>query len=275
MTDTVIEEQPEAAPVEPSQLAPAPAEPDLDALLAQFDQGTNAHTPDNGSGSGDHDQAAKPPDPQFQEGELDKLLSELNADTDRANNLQAEVNSLKHAEMMRVEQEAFGKYADELQSKLPDHCPPDYARNALLSAAAVNRSLAVAWDNRNLSAAERANAAAELRAAELLYRQIQQMPNTDPRKQTALQQIWQQGTRLEMIVAGPALLRRTLLDIEKRARDFQPIDREASELKADIAWQMKSAGGKRVPEPPPNYGTLSNTEFRQKVRDEHGFDPIT
>ena len=73
-------------------------------------------------------------------------LTGLNADSERANNLQAEVNSLR-AEAHRVaEEKAFGKYADELQSRLPPHMPEGWARDALLSAAMQTPGLAQAWD---------------------------------------------------------------------------------------------------------------------------------
>jgi hypothetical protein len=271
MTEAAIEQQPQdVAGAETPAVSPpeTPAETtDLDSLLAAYDAGTRQPDVTETTNAA--------PDPQFQEGELDKLLSELNADTERTNALQSEVDSLKRAEMYRIEAEAFGKYADELQSKLPDHCPPDYARNALLSAAAVNRNLAVAWDNRNMTAAERANAANELRAAEQLFRQVQRMPDTDPRKQAALQQIWQQGARLEMIVQGPALLRRTLLDVEKRARDFQPIDQDATADRAMVAHAVRDSGRRLAPEPPPQWGQMDNHEYRREVRQRYGYDPGT
>jgi hypothetical protein len=270
VSEAAIEQQPEAAPVDvpvaPSEGA-ASAEPTLDELLAQYDQGTQQTSPPT--------EATETPAAPVQESELDQLLAGLNADTQRADNLQAEVNALKHAEMMRAEQAAFGKYADELQSRLPDHCPPDYARNALLSAAAVNRSLAVAWDNRNLSAAERANAAAELRATEQLYHQVMRQPDGDPRKQQALNQIAQRGQRLEMIVHGPALLRRTLLDVEKRARDFQPIDQDATADRAMVAHAVRDSGRRLAPEPPPQWGQMDNHEYRREVRQRYGYDPGT
>jgi hypothetical protein len=272
----ITEQQPESAPVEaPSQLTPANEPDELSRLLTEYDEATAAKsepepvTTDPAAGNAGDAQTT----------ELDALLAHYTAPDPKLAQLEGELNGVRselaearHQAHIAAEQEAFGKYADELQSRLPDHCPPDYARNALLSAAAVDRSLAVAWDTRNLSAAERQRAAAELQQAIQLYQQIQRTPDGDPRKQQALNLIVQNGQRLEMIVAGPALLRKTLLDIESKARKHIAIDSEATALKSEIAFHMKSGAGKRVPEPPPNFGRMSDNEFRNWKRENLGWE---
>jgi hypothetical protein len=272
MSEVVEEQQPEAAPVvnglsENPIGAPAPAETDLDALLAQYTEGTKQPEPESGANVQEGTNSAP-----VAESELDSLLANLNADTERANALQAEVNALKSAEHQRQEREAFSDYASQLQSRLPDHVPPDYAEAQLLAAASRDPALVAAWDVRNVPAAERSQAPALLQQAMRLYQQIQRMPDTDARKAQALNWVVQRGQYLEAVVYGPGLLRKAALNIEKRARDFQPIDQEATALKQEIAFHMKSARGRLTPEPPPNFGRMTDNEFRQWKRENLGWE---
>jgi hypothetical protein len=273
-----LEQQPEAtveigSAADPINPAPASAN-DLGALLAQFDAGTNAHTSDNGSGSGDHDQAANAPDPQFQEGELDKLLSDLNRDTERTNALQSEVNALKAAEAQRLERAEFEDFANNLQKRLPEWSEPDRAMREL-SFYAHREDVRCAWETRGVSAAERRAAPAQLAQLQALYQQMRANPSDDPRQQAAMAAVVRRGQWLEKVVLGhPNVLRRMEDEIHKRA--WEPrIDPDATAMRMEVAAAVRGSSGKVTPAGPPNYGTLSNNDFRKLVRDEHGFDPIT
>jgi hypothetical protein len=74
-----------------------------------------------------------------------------------------------------------------------------------------------------------------------------------------------------MIVHGPALLRKTLREIEDRAYKHVPIDAEATALKAEIAFHMKSATGKLRPLPPPDLGKMSEAEFYNWKKENLGW----
>jgi hypothetical protein len=228
-------------------------------LLAQFDAGVKPEP--------------EPVNNVPAESELDQLLADSNAETER-NAMRSELDALKRAEAERLERAEFEDFANNLQKRLPEWAEPDRAVREL-SYYAHRDDVRAAWETRGVSAAERRRAPAQLAQLQQLYQQVLASPD-DPRKQAALQRIVAHGQWLEKVVLGnPNVLRRMEDDIHRRAWE-PPINREATELKADIAWQMKSATGKRRgPEPPTSYGTMSNNEFRQKIRDEHGFDPIT
>jgi hypothetical protein len=125
-----------------------------------------------------------------------------------------------------------------------------------------------------VSAAERRAAPQQLAQLEALYKQVLAGPD-DGRKQAALQQIWQRGAWLEKVVLGhPNVLRRMEDQIHRRA--WEPrIDPDATAMRMEVAAAVRGSSGKVTPAGPPNYGTLSNNDFRKLVRDEHGFDPIT
>jgi hypothetical protein len=265
MSETITE-TPEAAPVETNnadstQVLPAP-EPSLDDLLAQYDAGTKQEP------SGDHDPSGNvgPKDTPAPDDSVDALIASLHADTERANKLEGELASLKSEAHRQQEIAAFDSYSSEIQSRLPETVPPDYAKNALLAAASSDPNLVAAWDTRNVPAAERAQAPALLQQAIQLYQQIQRSPDSDPRKVQALNWIVQRGRYLEAVVHGPGILRKATLDIERKARDFQPLDSEAMQIKADVAFAMKGASTKVLKEPEPNWGQMSSQEYRQEVK---------
>jgi hypothetical protein len=60
----------------------------------------------------------------------------------------------------------------------------------------------------------------------------------------------------------------------KRAADHKVYDEDATELRAEIAFQMKQGKGPDViPEAPVRWGSLSAREGREKVLKQFGFDP--
>src|SRR5262249_21751743 len=152
----------------------------------------------------------------------------------------------------REELKAFDKYAAELQSKLPEYCTPDHARNALLAAAAQDPNLEAAWRYRNLTNEDRRAAELAFRQLETLHAQILRAP-PDPRKASTLAQIEQRAQQLQLAINSVPMLLRVTREIEKKAKDFRPIDPEASADKAMVAAAIRDGGsGKALPpEPPP------------------------
>lgn len=281
MSDVAIEQQPEAAPVDAgvSQLvdnsvnnAPA-AEPDLDALLAQFDQGTKQPEPEAGPIGSQEPNAA--PDTPVQESELDQLLAGLNADGERADKLSAELNDLKWQEHQRQDREAFAQFTDDLQGRLPDWCDPDHARNALLAMAAQNPALVASWEVRNVPPSERAKAPAQLQQLQHLYNQVMQNPSDDPRRQSTLDFIRRRAAYLEAVWNGPATLRHAVREIERKAHERVIIDKEATADRAMVAQAVRDSGRRLAPEPPIAWGQLDNHEYRREVKSRYGYDPGT
>jgi hypothetical protein len=63
-------------------------------------------------------------------------------------------------------------------------------------------------------------------------------------------------------------------DVIKRANKTPPpVDIEATEIHEAISHSMRTARGRAAPDPPPRFGAMSSQEFRNKVRDDYGFDP--
>jgi hypothetical protein len=143
--------------------------------------------------------------------------------------------------------------------------PPTFAEDSLLAAATRDPSLIAAWDTRNVPAAERAAAPGQLQQLMQLYQRLQRSPDGDPRKQQALNFIVQRGRYLEAVVYGPAVLRKAVREIEDRAHKHQPIDSEATQIRNDVAWAVKSASAKRIPEGEPNWGRMDSNEYRRTV----------
>jgi hypothetical protein len=225
-----------------------------------------------------------PPADDFEQ-QLNELLGQQQSDplADLANEqakgriteLEGALNGLRAEAYQRAELESFDKYANELQAKLPEYCSPEHARNALLAAAAQDQNLQAAWRYRDITNEQRRAAEGQFRQLENLYWQVQQAPNNDPRKQTALTQIEQRAQQLQLMVAAPGLLLKAERDIIKTANAHRPIDPDASADRAAVSFAVKEAGSGRAPpsEPPTEWGKLTGAEGRQKVKDKYGFDP--
>jgi hypothetical protein len=51
------------------------------------------------------------------------------------------------------------------------------------------------------------------------------------------------------------------------------VDTVATEDREAVTAAVRGASTKVTPEPAPNFGNMSNSEFRKTVRDKYGFDP--
>jgi hypothetical protein len=250
----------------PANATPAP-EPTVDDILSEYDQAT----------------ALQPtPDPAQTEQNIDQILQEWGLDSQTQDNaqlleaqsrngqLQAEVNALKRAEYERQEQQAFDKYAGEIQSRLPKHLPDDYAKASMLSAAAQDPNLLAAWRYRNV---DRNAAEAEFNRLEALHRQISLAPD-DPKKTETLRELEKRGWQLGLALNARDILRRAERDLIRRAEEHKAIDVDASLDRAMIAQAIKEGGAGRAapPQPEVRLGHLTTQEYRRHIKENFGFD---
>ena len=253
--ENIAESQtPEPAPVEAtSQLTPAPAD-DFDRLLADYEANTAKPEP-----AVTDEPVADGVDQNATSNELDQLLAQLSGPDPKINALETELAGVRseadrlRSEMHRQQEWAeFQSYAKSLQDDLPSHLPDGYAE-LKLKALAHDPTIAAAFDYRNV---DRHAASAELARAQLVMAAFQRA--NDPR----IPQLTEYMNKLNVAINSQAILRKVRLDILNEANKLPPpIDPEATELKAEIAWNMKSQG-KKIAEPPPNFGRMTDQEFR-------------
>jgi len=172
MTDAPDDQREDIEPAEPvtentapADVAPdggrstAPAEPDLEELLAEYDA------------------ARSQPTEQQQPFDVDALMERDNAAarTEQMTGLEQREAAIERAllqqqeaERVKFETESFIKFAAEGQAELADkHLPPNYLENYLLAAAAKDSRVLWLWNHRNnpqLSPQTRAQIAGQLRA---------------------------------------------------------------------------------------------------------------
>jgi hypothetical protein len=275
-----------SAPVD----APAPAAPaggdDFDSTIREFERAT-APQP-----------AAQPEQPQAAPDDIDKLLAELSrpgpvdggaldgsprteldqalADLDRTAAMQqarqhiagveAQNQQLRAHLQRAADQRDFDKLATEVQSKLPDHLPKDYARSALIAMAAEKPALAAAFDLRNIT--DRRAVDLELRKAETILQQLGRDPSADPQR---VAQLTEYSYRLGLALNAPEIIRRAKLEVLKRGQAHRPIDPEATAEHDAVRFAVMGASGKAPAERAPDLGGLSDKEFARYTRQTYGF----
>jgi hypothetical protein len=263
-----LEQTETAAPVEApvSQLTPANEPDELSQLLKEYDEATAAKSEPEPVAT---DPAADNTG-DAQTSELDALLARYTAPDPRISELEGELAGVRgEADRLRAEAhraqewQAFQDYAKSLQDQLPPHLPEGWAE-LKLKAMAHDPQIALAFDYRGV---DRQAVSAELARAQLVHAAFQRA--NDPR----IGELNQYIGKLNIAMNAQSILRKARLDILNEANKLPPpLDQEATELKADIAWNMKSQG-KRVAEPPPNYGSMDSHTFRRSVREQFGYDP--
>jgi hypothetical protein len=280
MSDTtVIEQEPETAPAEPAAQLPAdasigttPASSDswdeVQALLDDFDAKTAAAdlppepTADNANG------------PDASSDELDKLLADLTGpspDQQRIGELTGEIDRLRQVELERQSVRDFEGFSRALQDQLGPNLPADYAKTSLLAMATEDPNLQAAWKYRSLTPEQIAAADKEFRELEALHFRAMQAPD-DPRKQQAIAMLEARGRELGLAMNAKAIIMNARRAVQKRAESFRPIDEDATELRADIAFQMKQGKGPAViPEERPNFGVMTDRDFQAYTRKHYGF----
>jgi hypothetical protein len=136
-----------------------------------------------------------------------------------------------------------------------------------LRALAHDQTIALAWDLRNT---DRDAAKQELLKVQWELMQLQQNPTADQKR---VQELQQYGARLDIAIHANAILRKARLDIINSAAKLPPpIDEEVSGWRSEIAASMRGAS---MPvdfkEPPSNFGSMSDAEFREFTRRNYGF----
>jgi hypothetical protein len=260
MTDTtVVEERPdEPRDVPPENIsndtpADTPASPtdEIDRILSEWDQAVKPQEslePEQIPGA--------PSDPLA---DYNQLLEAQG----RNGQLQGEVNALKRAEYERQEQQAFDKYAGEIQSRLPKHLPDDYAKASMLAAAAQDSNLLAAWRYRNL---DRNVVEAELNRLEALHKEISLGPD-HPKKADTLRELERQGWQAGLALNSREILRRAERDLIKRAEEHKVYDQDIMQTRFDIAQAMRGASAPvNFKEPPPRLGNMTDREYREYLK---------
>jgi hypothetical protein len=265
VTDTLIEREPESAPSElpASADAPAPAD-DLDSLLQEYENATGQAEPTASDSPVQEDAPA-------QDESVDSFLDSLNKDARRVTELEGEIGSLRAAELDRQSRADFEGFSKKLQAALGPNVDENFARTNLLALAAENPALEAAWRYRNLSDADRRSADLEFQRLELLYHQMQQAPD-DPRKAAAMAQMERRGQELGLMMNAHKILNNTWREVQKRAaKVLPPIDELVSADHAAVAFAVREASSGDIPEPKPNFGIMSDREFRDYTRKHFGF----
>jgi hypothetical protein len=280
--DDVAADPAASVPAPADQSAPAPdAQPTLDDSLAEYERATAQPEPTA--------------QPAANYDEIDKLLEELSkpggapldgsplfgqqvsdaqqqvqAEQQRAveqlSALQSENAQLRAYAQRAVDQADFGKLTSEVQSRLPSHLPEDFAVTALKSMAVDRPELVLAFDTRHV---DRRAVAAELRQVEAALFWQQRNPSAaDPGYAAQLQQYRGQ---LNVALHGREILNRAVREVVQRGQAHRPIDPEATEMHDVVAAAVRGASGKASPEPPPNFGQMSDRQLREYTKTNFGF----
>jgi hypothetical protein len=182
-------------------------------------------------------------------------------ETEWLNALQSENAQLRSRIQGDIDRQAFEKFSGEIQNRLPQHLPGDYAAVQLKAMAMERPELVLAFDGRHL---DRRAVDAELRQVETaLNHQV-----TDPARRAELMSY---GHRLGCFLNSKEILRRATHEIVKRGREFHPIDETATADHDAVAAAVRGSSAKASPEPPPNFGNMSDKQLREYTKTNFGF----
>jgi len=268
--DAVADAAPDSVPaaLEADEPAVAPADP-LDAALREYDASVSARP----TQPPDQQPPSAPVQPPPSGDEIDAMLAELNtasaAEQQQLEQLRSENSQLRGRIQYETDLKDFNALAGDLQAKLPDYLPPDYAAIHLKAAAAENSMLALAFDYRNV---DRNAVGVELRRVEIALSQLQRDPYANPQRVASLNAY---GQRLNVAYHSQQILRQAEREVIRRAQAVPlPIDADATADKLAVVAAIRGASAKVAVEPPPQLGTMSNNELRKWTRDNFGFDPL-
>jgi hypothetical protein len=262
MSEATAVQKPDDAPVTEGD---GVGQDELAQLLEEFDRANAPKAELEQSG----DNVSQ--DGQVQDSELDRLIADLSQpspDQQRITELTGQVDSLRAEEYRRGELQAFNDMAADLQQHMPSWLPPDYAEMRL-KALAHDNTVALAWELRNT---DKAAASSELAKVTRAFLELKQNPTADPKR---LEELQQYGAKLEIAINANGILRKARLDIiNEVGRMKPPIDEDATQTHLDVAAAVRGAAAPvNMKEPPIEWGKLSGTEGRQKVKEQFGFDP--
>lgn len=248
---------------------------DLDKLLREFDEGVGHTDPASGE--------TPQPDPAA---EVEQLLAQLAGHQRQATEsasenyrLQQEREGWKGAAenataMLREvqtilwregEQAAFSRFADELQKRMPDHVPSDYAEAWLRTAASKDQTLAIAWDARNTNPMA---IQVEIDKCQRVMVALMSNPMADKSQLPALEQYW---TKLQVAARSKEILSAARGACLEEARKAKPIDEEVTADIAGVVASLRSgANGKAPVEKAPWLGGMTDQQFAEYKR-QFGF----
>jgi hypothetical protein len=179
--------------------------------------------------------------------------------------LQSENAQLKQFVQHQRDVRDFNRLTASVQSKLPGHLPGDFAETQLLAAAINNPDLQQAFDFRSV---DRRAAEVEMRKVEVELQRLSRDPAADPQQIANLQQY---GYRVGLALNSREILRRAIRDVERRGLAHTVIDETATADHDAVAAAVRGASGKAQPEPPPNFGNMSDAELRKYTKENFGF----
>jgi hypothetical protein len=249
-----IEQQPHdvtEAPVE----APADSrDASIDELLAQYDAETKQPEP------------TAEPESTVGGDEIDRLLADLGPDPKVAElegqlgTANDELNSLRQAEYERAEQQAFDTFCAAIRDQIPrdNGLPERWVEDRLISMAVNDKSRTAldAWNYRNV---DRNAVDQQLRQVEEAVNHLQRT-GADPQKLAQLQEL---GTRLGHAFNSAAILTRLERAVIREAKAHKVYDPDVSADRNLVAQSVRDAGVGYVAPPPPNFGRMTDAEFRK------------
>jgi hypothetical protein len=276
MSEALEEQREETAPVEARLPADTPTSPigvtpassdDLDSLLEEFDAATGKQP--EAPASDNTEQSGAVSD------ELDKFIADFagpTADQKRIGELEAEIGSVRAAELDRQSRADFEGFSKKLQAECGPNVDDQFARTNLLAMAAENPALEHAWRFRHLTDDQLRAADQEFRRLEALHMRVQLAPD-DPRKVAAMAQIERRGQELGLMMNARAILNTVWRDVQKRASKVLPaIDPIATADHDLIAQSIRDGQGPiDLREPAPDFASMDDRTFREYTRKTYGF----
>jgi hypothetical protein len=277
----------EAAAPLPDEVTDAPAEPVAQPAADDFEKSLQEYQTATSRPAAQPDQQTAQSDQQTVS-DLDALLVEEfsqpsgpgqsplfthGADVHQQAQAQDQFSALQNenaqlrAHMQRAADQAdLDRLSAEVQKRLPDNFPGDYATTALKSMAMDHPELVLAFDARH---ANRAAIDRELRQVEQTLSQLQRNPNgADPQQ---IAELTQYGRRLGCMLNSREILKRATRAVIKSAESHRPIDPDATAEHDAVAAAVRGSSGKASPEPPPNFGNMSDAELRRYTKQNYGF----
>jgi hypothetical protein len=271
----------------PADASPAPAAPagyDLDRDLAEFDRAMARP-------AGAPTTTEPAAQPQAAPDEIDKLLDELSkpgpldgsplfgqqhGDTQHQVQQQRELeqfNALQNENaQLRAHMERQAAQADldrltgEIQSKLPSHLDDNWARTNLIAMAMERPELVLAFDSRHI---DRRAVSAELQKVGFTLAQLQRNPSAANPGYVA--QLRQYQGQLNVALHGREILNRAVREVVQRGQAHRPIDEVATADHDAVAAAVRGSSAKASPEPPPNFGQMSDRQLREYTKTNFGF----
>jgi hypothetical protein len=125
----------------------------------------------------------------------------------------------------------------------------------------------LAWDTRNINPAD---ASRDLAYEQHTLSQLQADPNAD---RGQIQQLQTLSYQLSIAAQSHSILRRLNNSILRQARSLKPpIDAEATaDRDASVQAIRDGQGPAHIPDPPVNFGRMTDKEFKEYTRIHYGF----